>query len=585
MTRLEKSPKPDPKPGPDPEPEPDLRRGLVRVVLGALAFAAVVLLLPTSRARTLIALLVPMATLSAVTIWWLREESLSRRTKTVGLGSAAAAALFLGSTSTFPAALVAVLWGLPAAVGLALFALFLWRDRSPASRRLAVGAALLVALAPWPLLEADGASGQMMPNLVWVWKTPAVPSSGDAVVSVSGAPAVPTVAAARDWPGFRGPERLGIVPAEAVAELNLDWQRRPPSELWRRPIGPGWSSFAVIGDLACTQDQAGAKERVICLDARTGGTVWEHTDGTRFEELAGGPGPRATPLIHEGRLFALGASGVLNSLVLQTGELVWSVDISGGGESPEWGFASSPLILDDLVYVSPAAVGGARLLALDWRNGERVWRAEGGGAGYSSAQVAVLAGTLQILLLDGGGLAGYEPRTGERLWEYDWPTQLPKVAQPHVIGDDTVIVGMGYGRGTKSLHVRREGGSWGVEERWSSSRFKPKFNDFVIRDGHIFGLDEGILVCVEAATGERLWKGGRYGYGQLVLVGEVLLVVAESGDLVLVEASAAGHNELARIQGLAGKSWSHPALARSRLLVRNGSEAACYDLSGSESLQ
>lgn len=423
----------------------------------------------------------------------------------------------------------------------------------------------------------------MMPNLVWVWHTPASIVSDDLAAPASPRTAVPIVATTRDWPGFRGALRDGIVSGEVATELNLDWQLQPPSESWRRVIGRGWSSFAVVGDLACTQDQAGVMERVVCLDARTGRTVWVHSEETRFEEIAGGPGPRATPLIHDGRLYALGASGRLNCLAAQTGEHIWSVDLSGAeSAAPEWGFASSPLIRDELVYVSPAGVGGIRLMALDRRTGKRVWQAGGEYSGYGSAQLVVLGGREQVLLFDGGGLVGYEPQTGEELWEYEWPTQLPKVAQPHVAAGDTVIVGMGYGRGTKSLHVTRRQGSWDVEERWSTSRFKPKFNDFVIRDGLIFGLDEGILVCVDASTGERLWKGGRYGYGQLVMVGGVLLIVTESGDLVTVEASAAGHNQLARVQALVGKTWSHPAIAGGRLFIRNGSEAACYDLRAPE---
>jgi outer membrane protein assembly factor BamB len=222
------------------------------------------------------------------------------------------------------------------------------------------------------------------------------------------------------------------------------------------------------------------------------------------------------------------------------------------------------------------------MLALDRRTGARVWQAGGEQSGYGSAQPAVLAGVPQVLLFDAGGVVSYEPLTGEELWAYDWPDGLPRAVQPHVGAGDSVIVGMGYGRGTKSLHVTRNQERWAVEEQWSTSRFKPKFNDFVIRGEHLFGLDEGILVCIDTLTGERLWKGGRYGFGQLLLVGEVLLVVTESGEVVLVEASADGHHELARLQGLGGKTWNHPAIAGERLFLRNGSEAVAFDLSALE---
>ncbi|MFQ5528159.1 MAG: PQQ-binding-like beta-propeller repeat protein [Thermoanaerobaculia bacterium] len=560
------------------EVEPSARLELGLIAAGAAVFA-VILLFPPSRGRTLVALLLPMATLAGVSVRWFRSDSPSRRTKTISLGLAVAAALFLIFGSTFPAVIFAVLWGLPASMALALLALSLTKGRAVGTTRLAVGGVFLASLVPWPFLRADGASGQMMPNFLWVWDAPTgvVPEEHDAPGTL--AVAVPTVVTVGDWPEFRGPQRDGVVPGEVVAGLDLEWGARPPAESWRRAIGRGWSSFAVVGDLACTQDQVGELERVVCLDAPTGRTVWVHSEETRFEEIAGGAGPRATPLIHDGRLYALGATGRLNCLAAQTGKRIWSADISGGdGAAPEWGFASSPLIHDELVYVSPAGANGIRMLALDRRSGERVWQGVGEYQGYSSAQLAVLGGTPQLLLFDGGGLVSYEPRTGEELWSYDWSSEPPRVAQPHVATGDTVIIGMGYGRGTRSLHVSRRHESWFVKERWATSRFKPKFNDFVIRAGHIFGLDEGILVCIDALSGERLWKGGRYGYGQLLLLGEVLLIVTESGDLVLVEASTSGHNELARIQALTGKTWAHPALARGRLFVRNGNETASYDL-------
>ena len=549
------------------------------ILAGAVAFAAVVLVLPPSRARSVLAMLLPLGVLIGVSWWWFRRERPSRRAKTIGLWMAATAVLFLVVGSMFPVTIVALLWGLPASLLLALATFLLARRAAARPLRLAVGAVFLVSLVPWPLLRADGASGQMMPNLFWVWQAPGLVEPGGLEAQSSQPVEVPTVATARDWPGFRGADRTGAVSEVAATELDLDWESRAPVEIWRRAVGRGWSSFAIVGELACTQDQAGGLERVVCLEAATGRVAWVHAEEARFDETASGPGPRATPLIDDGRLYALGATGVLNCLDAQTGERVWSVDISDGeGSAPMWGFAGSPLVVDELVYISPAGIGGIRMLALDRRTGERVWEARGEASGYGSAHLAVLEGTRHLLLFDGGGLVGFDPRTGEQLWEYAWPTPLPRVVQPAVVGDDRVIIGMGYGHGTRSLRITRSPVGWSVTELWSTSRFKPNFNDFVVSDGHVFGLNEGILVCIDASTGERLWKGGRYGHGQLLLVGGVLLVVSESGDLVIVEASTASHNELARVPALDGKSWNHPAIAGGRLFVRNGSQAACYDL-------
>ena len=535
------------------------------------------LLAPPSRGRTLVALLIPLAAAVAVGLWWVREPSLDRRTRRAGVALSVLGGVGLVAVTDLPATVIALLWGLPAAVAAALAAFALTRRGGGRARSLAAGGVFFVALAPWAFLRADGASGQMMPNLVWgpaarASRTePAPPARARPEISLAATPG--------DWPGFRGARRDGVVAPAAAAALDLDWRDHPPRECWRRPIGRGWSSFAVVGDLACTQDQAGERERVVCFDAPSGRLAWAHEDAARFDELAGGPGPRATPLIDGGRVYALGATGILNCLDARTGERIWTVSLAGGAAAaPEWGFASSPLAHDGLVYVSPGGVGGTRLAAFDEQTGALVWRASGDAPGYGSPQLMRLAGAAQIVLFDGAGVAGFEPRTGEELWAWAWPEALPRAAQPQSLGDDRVLVGMGYGRGMLSLRLRRDAGELRAEEDWSSTRLKPKFNDFVIHRGHLYGLDEGILVCLDAATGDRLWKGGRYGYGQLLLVGERLLVTTESGGLVVVEASPAGHRELARIDALTGKSWSHPALAGGRLFLRNGSEAVCLEL-------
>jgi len=552
-----------------------LKRGIALIAVSAAAFAVVVVLIPPSRGRTVVALLLPLLTLITVLTWWLKDASLGRATKLCGAGMALVAALFLGLGTTYPATIVAILWGIPVCMGGAFLVFTLWRGR--AGRNAAVGLAFLILLSPWPLVRSSGASGQMMPDLFWVWNSPATDLSSDTEEPLAADLVVPRVASAADWPGFRGAHRDGVV--AHAAGLHLDWQARSPAECWRRPVGRGWSSFAVVGELACTQDQVGESERTICLEAQTGRTVWVHSEDTRFNETAGGPGPRSTPLIHDGKVYSLGASGGLNCLDAKTGTRLWSADLTAGsGTTPPWGFAGSLAVHDELVFASPAGVGGVRLAAFDRHSGRQVWRAEGEYSGYSSAQVVELDGVTQVLLLDGGGLVAFSPLTGEELWQYEWPTKLLRAAQPHVDSDGYVIIGMGYGRGTRSLRITRTQTAWSVEERWATSRFKPKFNDFVVRDGYLFGLDEGILVALDTATGERLWKGGRYGYGQLLLVGETLLILTEKGDIVLVEASPTAHHELVRLPALTGKSWNHPAIARGRLFVRNGSEAVCFDL-------
>ena len=553
--------------------------GLGVIAVGALIFVAVVLGLPPSRGRTLAAMAVPMTTVAVLAFWWLRWPRASRLTKVAGTVSALLAGAYLALVPQFPGSVFAVLWGFPLTVAAGFIAYAIAR-RSPSLVRVLGGLAVaLTALLPWALVQADGASGQMMPNLVWEWSAPARGRSPGLELSPEDALQARLRETPLDSPGFRGPNGDGVVPEKAVAELELDWANQAPTECWRQPLGPGWSSFAVVGEAACTQDQNGELERVLCLEVSSGRPLWVHSSRARFDELAGGPGPRATPLIHDGRLYALGASGRLDCLDARSGKPIWSAELAADNkQTPEWGFASSPVVWNDILFVSPAGIGGIRLQAMDARTGEILWRAPGKSPGYASPRIARFANTVQVLLFDGEGLAGWEAASGEKLWEFHWPTGQPAVAQPELLGEDAVVFGMGYGRGTKRLRVERVGPSWEVVEQWSTVRLKPKFNGFIAHRGHLYGLDEGILTSLNAASGERNWKGGRYGYGQLLLVGDLLLIVAESGDLVIVNASPLGHEERFRIPALSGKSWSYPALGGGRLLVRNASEAVCFDL-------
>jgi outer membrane protein assembly factor BamB len=386
------------------------------------------------------------------------------------------------------------------------------------------------------------------------------------------APAAPT-AAALDWPGFRGPGRDGTVPGVRIA---TDWSTAPPTEQWRRPVGPGWSSFAVLGNLFYTQEQRGDEEIVAAHDIATGQPVWRHRDAARFYEAQGGAGPRGTPAVHDGRVYALGATGILNALDAADGALVWSRDATAdtGAEIPYWGISSSPLVVDDTLIVAASGT----LAGYDFATGEVRWTGKARGVGYSSPHLTTIDGVMQVLQPSSTGLTSVAPADGTLLWEHAWEG-FPMV-QPARTTDGDLLFTAGVEQGMRRLAVALGSGGWTVEERWTTQRLKPYFNDFVVHERHAYGFDKAILSCIDLETGERTWKGGRYGYGQMVLLPDqdLLLVLSERGQLALVQASPEGFHEVAQMDALDGKTWNHPVLVGNLLLVRNDREMAAFRL-------
>ena len=377
-----------------------------------------------------------------------------------------------------------------------------------------------------------------------------------------------------EWPGFRGPHRDSVIPG---VRLATDWDATPPVEMWRRPIGPGWSSFAVDGDRLYTQEQRGDDEIVACYRVSTGEPLWRHRDGVRFWESNGGPGPRGTPALHGGRVYAFGATGILNALDGQTGAKIWSRNVATdtGRALPEWGFTSSPLIVEDLVVVAAAGT----LAAYDLTTGQPRWRGPSYGGSYSSPHLAIINGVAQILLLGGPGAISVAPADGKVLWIHQWSPG--PIVQPAVMPNGDLVINAitaTGGLGTRRLHATQSATGWQLEERWTSTGLKPFFNDFVLHKGHAFGFDGSILSSINLADGARNWKGGRYGNGQMLLLADqdALLVISEDGELALVSATTDGYRELARFPALNAKTWNHPVLVNDVLLLRNGEEMAAF---------
>ena len=442
-------------------------------------------------------------------------------------------------------------------------------------RRSTMVATILLACGVLALVRTGGFTGEGDIDFAWRWaQTPEerlLAEAGDEAMALPSALAADTGA---DWPGFRGPHRDAIIRG---VRIETDWSASPPVELWRRTIGPGWSSFAVSGGLFYTQEQRGDDEVVACYKVVTGEPVWRHRDATRFWESNAGAGPRGTPTLSDGRLYTFGATGILNALDAGDGTVIWSRDAASDTEAklPIWGFSSSPLVVDDVVIV---ATSGA-LVAYDLATGDPRWFGPAGGEGYSSPHLLTIDGVAQVVQLSGDGAIGVAPADGTLLWEHPW-SGFP-IVQPAQTAHGDVLISVTAESGTRRLAIAHGPDGWTVEERWTSNRLKPYFNDFVVHDDHAFGFDGRILACIDLKDGKRKWKGGRYGSGQLVLLADqdVLLVLSEQGELALVMATPDQFTELARFPAIEGKTWNHPVLVGDVLLVRNSQEMAAFRLS------
>lgn len=380
------------------------------------------------------------------------------------------------------------------------------------------------------------------------------------------------------WTAFRGPLRDGTYRERPILTA---WPAGGLKPLWKQPIGGGYASFAIARGRAFTIEQRRAQEVVTAYDVDTGRELWAHGWDGEFKEWMGGDGPRATPTWFDGRVYALGALGELRCLDERTGAVLWRVNIldDNAAANLPWGMAASPLIVDDMVIVLPGGPAGRSVAAYDRQTGARRWSALNDKQAYTSPTLATIGGTRQILMVTASRLVALTP-TGVLLWEYPWPTPNDiNASQPVILPPgNRVLLSSGYGHGAALLEVTNDGGRFGTRLLWEHTRLKNRFSSSVEHQGFIYGLDENILTCVDASSGEVKWKGGRYGHGQFLLASGHLVLLTEEGELALIRATPDSHQELARFPVLDGKTWNHPALDDGRLLVRNLAEMAAFDL-------
>jgi outer membrane protein assembly factor BamB len=443
-------------------------------------------------------------------------------------------------------------------------------------RRVTMVLTILLSVGVWALLRTNGMTGDGHQDFAWRWTKTAeerlLSQTGDNLSTHTSVNLAANTAIG--WPGFRGVNRDGIIHG---IKIKTNWSVNPPVMMWRKPIGPGCSSFAVHGNIFYTQEQRGEEEMVSCYNLTTGQPLWKHSDKIRFYEAHAGPGPRSTPTLAGNRVYTLGATGILNVLDAGSGAVIWSRNAAADTKLKvlQWGFTGSPLVFGDKVIV---ALSG-KLAAYDTASGKPIWFSPDGGDSYSSPHLAEIDGISQVIMMSKSGAQSLDPTSGKKLWKYSWPLTYGRILQPAVIKSGDFLFA-NETVGLSRVTVSNAQGKWSVKELWTSEEMKLYFNDFIIHKGHAYGFDGPSIACIDIKDGKRTWKGDRYrGWLLLLADQDLLIVLSEKGELALVQATPEKFREIARIPAIKGKTWNHPVLVGDVLLARNAEEMVAFKLS------
>ncbi len=380
-----------------------------------------------------------------------------------------------------------------------------------------------------------------------------------------------------DWPGFRGPNGDG---RSAETGLLKEWPDSGPKQLWKVPIGGGFSGLtAVDGRLFTLYSQSG-RELVASFDTATGKELWSHDlDEERRDRF--GNGPRSTPLVHDGLVYAVSALGQLAALKASTGEVVWHHDLprAFGARVPEWGVSAAPIVEGELLLFNVGGKPGHAVMAFDRKTGKVAWKAETDIPGYALPITLTVGGVRQTVFFTGSNVIAVDPATGTSLWKRPWKTAYDvNAATPIFIAPDKLFVSSGYDTGATLFKLSTKQGKVDVAEVWKTRGMKNQFSSSIYHDGYIYGFDNKNLKCIDAATGEDTWRKGGLGHGSLLYADGHLVILSESGQLVLAEAHPKAYREKASFQVADAKHWTVPTLYDGKLYVRNEQDLVCLDL-------
>ena len=383
-----------------------------------------------------------------------------------------------------------------------------------------------------------------------------------------------TALRAADWPQWRGPNRDGI---STETGLLTAWPQGGPKIVWKiNGLGVGYSSFSIVKGRMYTQGQRGNQEFVLALDVKTGNKLWETPTSRNFENDRGS-GPRGTPTFDNGKLYAMTGEGTVVCLDAATGKIVWQVDSvkKFGGSVPHWGYSESPLIDGDRVIVMPGG-RGASLVSLDKRTGEVQWKTGDDHAGYSSAILADVGGSKQVIVLSGQSAFGVQESTGELLWRYNKiANNVANIATP-IYQDGAVFLSSAYDTGCALLRLNPKG----MQEVYFNRDMMNHYSSSVLVDGTLYGYTNTFLSAMDFKTGKQLWKNRSVGKGSVTYAEKHLYALGEDGAVGLIEASPSGYKEVSRFEYQKGSlpSWSPLVISDGRMYLRDQDNLTSYDI-------
>lgn len=402
------------------------------------------------------------------------------------------------------------------------------------------------------------------------------------LLAASLAPRVP----AEDWTQYRGPNHDGI----SSENIRTNWDAQPPRQLWQVPLGPALSSFTIAGGQAYTQVRrriSGTDQEVcIALNADTGQELWatplglaDYPDGG----VGGDDGPRSTPTIDGNRVYVLTSYLRLACLDAANGQIVWSKDLVNelGSVVIPWQNAASPLLIGDRIYLNANSPGQC-LMAIEKRDGSIAWKRQNDNLTQSSPVAATIAGVTQVVFFAQSGLVSVRPDNGDVLWRYPFPFSIATAASPVVAGN-VVYCSAAYGGGAGAVQIASNGSALSPNQLWRTpGAHMNHWATPVYFDGHLYGIYGQTVVrlaCLDLSTATEVWTYSGVGTGGVLLVGGVLMVLTDDGDLVLVKPDPTAYTEITRFSAVTGKCWNVPAVSNGRIYVRSTTQAAAYDVS------
>ncbi len=379
-----------------------------------------------------------------------------------------------------------------------------------------------------------------------------------------------------DWPQWRGLRQDGI---SLETGLMAEWPEGGPPEVWRIKIGSGYSSLAVVGERAYTMFGDDAGEYVVCIDVANGQTTWKVSSDGPYENSYG-DGPRATPTVHEGRVYIAGATGAVLCLDAGTGDKIWGLKVltEFKGENLEWGLSASPVILDEKVFIVANGGAGNSIVALDKNTGKTIWTSLDDKAGYSTPLIIEVNGKKLLVVLTGEAVVLVAPEDGRELWRYPWQTTLDANVAAPIFHNNRLFVSSGYDTGSALFEIALKDGKAEPKLIWESIRMKNFFSSSILIDGFLYGFSNTILTCMDFDTGEVKWNQRGFYKGSLLSADGKLIIYSERGKLALAEISPDAYKEISSAQILDGRTWIVPTLSNGRLFVRSAEELVCLNL-------